>query len=305
MAGVDDGAGAEEEQRLEERVRGEVIHRGSRARQADGHDHVAELRKRGVGEDAFDVVLLNGHQCGDERGESANPRNDVESAPAVEEAEELRPDGVRAEEEEHAAEHVNAGGDHRRSMDERADGGRAFHRVRQPDVEREHRALAHRAAEDQEAGHRRHAAPGFGSLEQTLLKFIEADRTERRPDEDDAEDESEVAETIRDERFLAGIGRGRLLIPEADEQIAGNTDELPEDEGHHQVVCEHDAEHREHEEAEAAEVAAHAAVFLHVAIGVDVNHRADAGHDEEHQQAERVEAQAKFNLQVANRKPVQ
>ncbi len=61
---------------------------------------------------------------------------------------------IRREEEEHAAEHVNAGGHHRRGVNQRADGRRAFHRVGQPDVQRELGGLAHRAAEDQQAGER-------------------------------------------------------------------------------------------------------------------------------------------------------
>jgi hypothetical protein len=61
---------------------------------------------------------------------------------------------IGREDEEHAAEHVNTGGHHRRGVDERADGRRAFHRVRQPDVQRELRRLADRTAEDQETSER-------------------------------------------------------------------------------------------------------------------------------------------------------
>ena len=63
----DDRTGAEEEQRLEKRVREKVKHRRFTGSQTDGHHHVAELRQGGVGEDAFDVVLLRG----DERGHDA------------------------------------------------------------------------------------------------------------------------------------------------------------------------------------------------------------------------------------------
>ena len=62
-------AGAEEQQRFEKRVGGEVVHRGRRAAEADGHHHVTELRERRVGEDAFDVVLLNGDERGEQGGE--------------------------------------------------------------------------------------------------------------------------------------------------------------------------------------------------------------------------------------------
>ena len=57
---------------------------------------------------------------------------------------------------------VDAGVDHRRGMDEGGDRGRALHRVRQPDVERELGALAHGARED-EQGDDRPAGSSFRS----------------------------------------------------------------------------------------------------------------------------------------------
>jgi hypothetical protein len=153
MHGVNDAAGAEEEQRFEERVRAEVIHggvcsRAVRVAQADGHHHVTELRKRRVSEDAFDVVLLDGHQRGEERGDAADPRDDLQRRNSVQKAEPLRPGLVRAVDEKHAAEHVDTGGHHRRGVNERADGRWAFHRVWQPDMERELCALAHGSHEN-------------------------------------------------------------------------------------------------------------------------------------------------------------
>ena len=64
--------------RLEKCVRGQMEHRGRRATQANGHDHVAELRERRVGEDALDVVLLDGDERGEQRGEAADVGDDVE-----------------------------------------------------------------------------------------------------------------------------------------------------------------------------------------------------------------------------------
>ena len=80
MQGVDDGARGEEEERLEERVGGQVEHGRVRAAAADGHDHVAELRKGGVGEDALDVVLLDGDQRGEDGGEAADEGDDDHAA---------------------------------------------------------------------------------------------------------------------------------------------------------------------------------------------------------------------------------
>ena len=72
------------------------------------------------------------------RGDRADPRDDGER--------------VRRglDEKADAHQHVNAGGHHRRGVDQRGDRRRAFHRVRQPDVQRELRGLADRAAEDQQ-----------------------------------------------------------------------------------------------------------------------------------------------------------
>ena len=63
----DDRAGAEEEQRLEKRVREKMKHRRFAGSETDRHNHVAELREGGVGEDSFDVVLLRRDQRGDDR----------------------------------------------------------------------------------------------------------------------------------------------------------------------------------------------------------------------------------------------
>ena len=54
---MDDGAGGQEEQRLEEGVGEEVEDAGGVGSDSAGQEHVAELRDGGVGEDALDVVL--------------------------------------------------------------------------------------------------------------------------------------------------------------------------------------------------------------------------------------------------------
>ena len=62
MAGIDDGTGSEEQERLKPGVCEEVKHSGFRIKQTNGHDHVSELGESGVSEDFFDIVLLGRHE---------------------------------------------------------------------------------------------------------------------------------------------------------------------------------------------------------------------------------------------------
>ena len=284
---VDDRACAEEEQRLEECVRPQMEHRRAAfdvRREARSHDHVAELRERGVGEDALDVVLLRGHERGEDARDAADPRDDHPG------------DRRKIDEERETREHVHARGDHRRGVDERGDGRGAFHRVRQPCVERELRALSNRTAEDEE--HCRteeiRILREHGLL---VLEAVERDGARSRPQHEDAEHETEVAEAVHDERLVRGLARGVAGEPVADEQVAAHADEFPEDEHHREIVREHDAEHREHEEREVAEEARLRLVVLHVHRAVKVHEEADAGDDEEHRLREMIELYPERDLQ--------
>ena len=55
----------------------------------------------------------------------------------------------------------------------------------------------------------------------------------------DADQESEVADAVDDECFLAGVGGGVFLEPEADEQVGSETDAFPSDE-HEQSIAGQD-----------------------------------------------------------------
>ena len=127
---VNHGAGSEEQQRLEECVRVEMKDPGAECADAHRQEHVAELGDGRIREDPLDVRLNQADGSGEDCGRDTDDRDDLESNRRV------------AVQDGRAADHVHAGRHHRRGVDERRHGRRAFHGVRQPDVERNLRALA-------------------------------------------------------------------------------------------------------------------------------------------------------------------
>ena len=150
-----------------------------------------------------------------------------------------------------AGHHVDAGGDHRGGVDQRADRRRAFHRVGQPDVQRELGRLAHRAQEQQQTDQLQPSGMLLSELLQESLSPEDAlivEGAERDPDQEDAQHEAEIADPIHQER-LAGRGRGAgPAEPEADQQIAAQPHAFPEHEQDQEVVGQHQHAHREHKQ---------------------------------------------------------
>ena len=148
---------------------------------------------------------------GDRRGEQRGQRADDRDRPPS-----PRP---RDEERRQRQQQVDARGDHGGGVDERRDRRRAGHGVGQPDVERDLRALAGAAEEEEQAGDRgeaRHHAgipngpsrPGTGrSPGAAALISVELEACRRTREQDEHADENaEVADAVDDERLLAGRG---------------------------------------------------------------------------------------------------
>ena len=136
---VNHAAGAEEQQRFEERVRHQVQDAGRKCAGAEAQEHVAQLRNGRVGEDLLNVVLREADGGGEERGGEADDRDDIQRERRVQ-------INLRA-----ARDHVDAGGDHGGGVDQRGDRRGAGHRVGQPDVERNLRRFSGRADQQQQA----------------------------------------------------------------------------------------------------------------------------------------------------------
>ena len=160
------------------------------------------------------------------------------------------------EENIHPRRHVDTGGDHGRRVDERADRRRSGHGVRQPNEERNLRRLAGRADEKEKRGNgddwptpnesildRRRP---FGHLANGQRAM--ALRIERPEQQKHAEHETEVADPVDDESFVAGAGVGVVMIPKTDQRVGTQADAFPTDEQQEQAIAQHQRQHRRGEE---------------------------------------------------------
>ena len=122
---------------------------------------------------------------------------------------------------------------------------------------------------------------------------------------DHAEEEAEVADAGGDEGFFGGGGGAGLCVPEADEEVGGEADDLPAHEEQEQAVGDDDAEHGPGEEREEAEEAGEVFVVRHVADAVDEDEQADEGDHDEHDGGEGIEHPAELEPFVAELEPAE
>jgi hypothetical protein len=183
-------------------------------------------------------------------------------------------------------------------------------------VERELGALAHRPGEDQQrddpdrdrqaaAVHDqvRVLAEGRDLAGQRRDRVADVQRPEADEDEHDPEREADIADAVDDERLLGGQGRRALAVPEADEQVARQPDQLPGHEDDQEAVRQDEQEHREHEQVQVGEEPPVARVVAHVADRVDVDEQADRGHDDQQAGGQVVDEEADIDLEGARRDP--
>ena len=310
--GVDDRAGAQEQQRLEEGVGEQVEDARAIGADAHGREHVAELRAGRVGDDPLDVVLHETDGRGEERRHRSDDRHEHERR--------LR----QLEQRRHACDEEDARSHHGRGVDEGGDGRRSLHGVWQPGVQEELRRLAHRAHEEQQADggdrallvelHAEEVDHGLGRVRRARLREevlgigedgVEIDRAEQHEDAEDAQREAEIADAVDDEGLDRGGAGGRPLVPEADQQIRRQPDAFPAEEQLQEVVRRHQHEHGEGEQRKIGEEARPVRVAVHVADRVDVHERGHGRHDDQHDHGERVHPQLPVDREVAGGDPAE
>jgi hypothetical protein len=112
--------------------------------------------------------------------------------------------------------------------------------------------------------------------------FPEVDGPEGPEDQENAQEETEVADPVDHKGLFAGVAGGLLLIPEADEQIGAEPHAFPAHEHQEEVVGAHQNQHEEDEEVEVGEVPGEPSIIVHVADGVDMDDKADPGNHQQH-----------------------
>ena len=132
---------------------------------------------------------------------------------------------------------------------------------------------------------------------------VEEQRAGLRVQPHDAEQKENIADARGDESFFRG-GRGSgLLIPEADEQIRGEADDLPTHEEQQQAIRDDYAQHCSGKERHEAEEAREILVVGHVAHGIDEDEQANEAHHHDHDCRERIEDPAEIDGGGAEAKP--
>ena len=179
-------------------------------------------------------------------------------------------------------------------------GGRTLHGVRQPDMEREHGALARSADEHKSEGQRDHC-PGGG---QQLCVGREGECPGIIAVEEDADEEAQIGEAGDDEGFLRCRDRFGLGVVEADQQVGAHAHQLPKQIHLEDVGGDHQSQHTHREERQEGVVTLETPFALHVAQRVDMHHQRDGRDHHEHHHRDRIEQDAHIDMQrLADREP--
>ena len=262
------------------------------------HEHVAELRTGRIGDDALDVVLNEADGRGKERGGGAEEHHDG-----------LRV-GRELEQRRQPRHHEHAGRHHGRGVDQRGNRRRAFHRVRQPGVQQELGRFAHRAHEQQQAGQRQRIGMPAEEVDGLARQprrsgedRLEIRRVEQHEDGEDAQREAEIADAVDDKGLDRRRVRRGLVVPEADQEIAGETDTFPAEEQLDQIVSSHQHQHRKGEQRQIGKEPRPIRILVHVADGIEVHEGRDGVDHHQHHGGQRIDAQRPRYLQVAGIDP--
>ena len=177
---------------LKKRMGEDVENAGSERAHTKGEKHVAQLGHGRVGQHALDVVLHQSDGGGEQRCDGANNRH------------RLHRRGSQHKQRVRPGDHIHAGGDHGRSVDQGGHRRGTFHGVRKPDVEWDLGGLAAGADEQQQSGRGDDGiADGKVSAASHVRNFGQTQRAKVPGDSEHAQQEAGIADAVDDECLIA------------------------------------------------------------------------------------------------------
>ena len=193
-----------------------------------------------------------------------------------------------------AGDHVHTGRHHGCGMNQGTDGCGAFHRVGQPDVQRNlgrFRCCTDEQCDgDTDENHVADmVAPRLHARMHRLGHARKLQRPEREENQHDADRKAPVPDSVDNERLLGGITRATLCNKEADQQVGTQPHPFPSDKQHQVAVPQDERQHREHEQVQIGEEPVVAVLVGHVAGGIDVDEKSDARHNQDHDRRQRIQ----------------
>ena len=288
--GVVDHADDQEQRGLEQPVGQQQGGPGERGLPRPGpeQDHEEpELADRAERQDPLEVALAQRPPPADDHGGQTDGEHD--RAPHADHRE------GRCE----PGDEVDAGLDHRGSVQVRRDRGRGRHRRGQPRVEGDLGALGEGTDQDEEQGDRDRAAGGRVGQHRG-----ERGRPRLLHQQDEAQQHDQPPERGHEQRLLGRPPALGVGVVEADEQPGRDAGELPEDVQQQQVVGQDEPEHGAGETGQdPGEATQPGLPWREVPGAVGDDQRSDTAHEHHHQQRQRIQAQAQRQTQARHPGP--
>src|ERR1051326_5677560 len=300
--------GAEEQQRLEEGVRDDVKDCSDKRADAARQEHVTELRDGRISQNFLDVVLRETDGGGKESSRRTDDSDDEHRGRCV------RKDCRTADD------HVDAGSHHRRGVNQCRDGSWTSHRVRQPNVQRYLRALSGGADKQQHCDRCRATREYRARREWFDRRCLEErqgrvrhftcgrvrEETDGAGDEErqhDAEYKTPVADAVGDERFFRSVAGFLAIEVVTNQQVRTKTHAFPTDKHQHEVVGEHESQHRKHEQIEERKEAIETLFSAHVTNGKDVNEKPNKRDEQRVRAAQAVHREREVSAKSSDLQP--
>ena len=291
----------QEQQGFKESVGHHMEHRHGIGRRTQSHSHVAQLRQGGIRNHTFDVVLNHAQETHKQGSNRTDYHDDRQGSAA------------HLINRRHTRYHEQTSGNHGCGVNQCRNRGRTFHRIRQPDVQRELCRFTHRTDKQEQTsyGNQRPFHTGEqlngGRLNIRQISeyiLIAQAAAEIGKHQTDTEQKAEVADTVNQKGFQVGKSRARTFEIETDQEIRHQAHSFPAEEELDEVVAHNQHQHAESKQRNIAEEALVADFFIvHITDGIDMYHQRYAGNHDHHHRRHRIDQEADGEIQAAHCQP--